>query len=128
MEFPTTIDECDLLYASGRTGNLFIYFDGRLKSKIINVSEVVGRRLSENFEKQETVPYNISLGGGSQGLLESMTLDGQDPLDRGLPIEKYFAGSFIGGVSKFRFYVDELNYCQIRNNFEIEAAQYGKTI
>ena len=128
MEFPTTLDDCELLYASGRTGNLFIYADGKLKSKLTNVPEAVGKRLAENFEKQEAVPYNISLGGGSQGLLESMTLDGQDPSDRGLPIETYFAGSFIGGVSKFRFYVDDLNYCQIRSNFILEASQYGKNV
>jgi hypothetical protein len=55
-----------------------------------------------------------------------MTLDGQYPSDSNLPIETYFAGSFIGGISKFRFYVDDLNYCQIRGNFISEAPQYGK--
>lgn len=128
MEFPNTITGCGLITASARTGTLYVYADGKLKSKLTNVSEVVGKRLAENFQKQETVPYNISLGGGSQGLLESMTLDGQDPSDSDLPIETYFAGSFVGGISKFRFYVDNLTYCQIRGNFEVEAPQYAKAI
>ena len=125
MEFPTTLKGCDLITSSGRTGNMFIYINGKLKSKLSGVTEHIGKRLVINYEKQEAVPYNISIGGGSHGLLESITLDGLDVSDRNLPIETNFAGTFIGGISKFRFYVDNLCYCAIKGNFDIEAPQYG---
>ena len=59
------------------------YVDGRLKFVVDDFKEFVSKRLNEYKDKQLGVPFNISLGGGSQGLLESMTFDGQDPDDLG---------------------------------------------
>jgi len=70
------------------------------------------------------VPFNISLGGGSQGLLESQTFGGMDMSDRGLPIEKNFAGTFLGGISQFKFNICDLSFCQIQNNYAAQAGRY----
>jgi len=54
-----------------------------------------------------------------------MTFDGQDPSDIGLEIEENFAGTFIGGISQFRFYICDLNWCDLKFNCEIEDERYN---
>ena len=100
-----------------RLGRLAIYVNGKLKLWVDDFLEIVPRRLDEDKNKQVGVPYNISLGGGSQGLLESMTFDGQDPDDLGLNIEQNFAGTFIGSISQFKFYSCDLSWVEIENNY-----------
>ena len=65
------------------------------------------------------------MGGGSQGLIDSQTFDGLDQADRGLPIEENFAGTFIGGISQFKFNICDLNYAQIKYNYVNGAPRYG---
>lgn len=120
----TTYDECQLQEKGPRKGTLYLYVDCRLKLVVRDFDEFIARGLNEHKDKQLGVPYNISLGGGSQGLRESMTFDGPDPDDRDLPIEKYFAGTFIGGISQFRLYQCPLSYCQIKNNCDQENDRY----
>tara|TARA_R110000772_G_scaffold17946_1_gene49839 strand:+ start:74105 stop:75856 length:1752 start_codon:yes stop_codon:yes gene_type:complete len=117
-------DECDLANKDPRTGRLMFYVNSKLKFVAEDVDELVFKRLNEYKDKQLGVPYNYSLGGGSQGLLESMTFDGQDPDDLGLAIETNFAGTFIGGISQFRFYICDLNWCDITNNYMVEMDRY----
>jgi hypothetical protein len=119
-------DECQLKYGKKRKGRLMFYVNSKLKFVAEDVDEFVARRLNEYKDKQLGVPFNYSLGGGSQGLLESMTFDGQDPEDLGLIIEQNFAGTFYGDISQFRFYICDLNWCDITNNYEVEKARYGK--
>lgn len=107
-------DECDLKYGEPRNGRLMFYVNCRLKLIAENFPEFIAKRLNEYKEKQLGVPFNISLGGGSQGLLESMTFDGQDPDDLGLNIEKYFAGSFYGSISQFKIYNCDINWCALK--------------
>ena len=109
--------ECDLLYGEQRKGDLMIYVNGKLKLKAPNFPEFIARRLNTHKEKQQSVPFNMSLGGGTQGLIESVTLDGHDNNDRRLEIEQFFAGTFIGGISKFRFYEEDLGWCGIKHNY-----------
>lgn len=124
----TRYDRCKLQEREARNGKLYFYINARLKLVVNNVEEIIPKRLKEHHQKQEGVPYNISLGGGTQGLLESMTFDGQDPDDLGLLLEKYFAGTFIGGVSRFRIYQEPLNWCEIKGIFETEATEFGLSI
>ena len=70
------------------------------------------------------VPFNFSLGGGSLGLIESQTFDGLDPNDRNLPIQENFAGTFIGGISQYKFNICELTYGDIQNNYLSGSARY----
>jgi hypothetical protein len=119
-------DDCELQYGSARKGRLMFYVDCKLKFVAEEVDEFIAKRLNEHKDKQLGVPFNISLGGGSQGLLESMTFDGQDPEDLGLHIEKNFAGTFIGDISQFRLHICDLSWCALKNNCEVERERYGK--
>jgi len=112
-----TYDDCELGYKPQRMGKLMFYVNSKLKLTVHNFKEIILKHLIENYTKQEGVPFNYSLGGGTQGLIESMTFDGKDPSDINLIIEENFAGTFIGGISKFRFYIDDLGWCGIKNNY-----------
>ena len=101
------------------------YIDAKLKYVVNDFPEFMAKRLDEYKAKQVGVPFNFSLGGGSQGLIDSQTFDGLDQADRGLPIEENFAGSFIGGISQFKFNICDLNYSQILYNYISDAARYG---
>jgi len=118
-------DECQLKTSKPRKGKLMFYINGRLKFIVEEFDEFVARRLHEYKDKQVGVPFNFSLGGGSQGLVESQTFDGLDVADRGLPIETNFAGSFIGGISQFKFNICDLAFCDIQHNYAIDASRYG---
>ena len=116
--------DCDLKTAKPRKGRLSFYINGKLKYFIDEFDEFIARRLIEYKDKQLGVPFNFSLGGGSQGLLESQTFDGLDPNDRDLPIQENFAGTFIGGISQFKFNLCELTYDDIQNNYLSGSARY----
>lgn len=62
------------------------------------------KELDELSSKQEGIPYNISIGGGTQGLCDTITLDYMSLPTAILPLEKEFAGSFIGFLKTFKFY------------------------
>jgi len=117
-------NECELKIKGPRLGRLMFYIGGNLKYVVDDFDEIIFRRLNEYKDKQLGVPFNYSLGGGSQGLLETMTFDGQDSEDLGLNIEKYFAGTFIGSISQFKFYNCDLNWCDIKNNYKSEFYRY----
>ena len=118
-------DDCKLKVAKQRKGKLMFYVNARLKYVVNDFPEFIAKRLNEYKSKQVGVPFNFSLGGGTQGLIDSQTFDGLDMADRELPIEKNFAGSFIGGISQFKFNICDLNYSQIQYNFNTEANRYG---
>ena len=86
------------------------YTAQQMKFRMIDTGD---KRLEDYKEKQIGVPFNMSLGGGSQGLLESMTFDGQDASDLGLAIEQNFAGSFIGSISQFKIYDSNISWCAL---------------
>ena len=108
-----------------RKGKLMFYVDCKLKAVFKDVDEFIGRRLDEYKGKQIGIPFNISLGGGSQGLIESMTFDGQDSEDLGLLIEKNFAGTFIGQISQFKFNICDMNWCDISVGCLNQCNRYG---
>lgn len=117
-------DECDKLKGKKRIGKLMFYVNGKLKFTVNNFPEFIARRLDEYKAKQIGVPFNFSLGGGSQGLIESQTFDGLDILDRNLPIEENFGGTFIGRISQFKFNICDLTYSQIQDNYLIDKERY----
>ena len=117
-------DDCDLQIKGPRKGKLMFYVNGKLKHVVNDFNEFIARSLNDYAEKQVGVPYNISLGGGSQGLLETQTFDGRDPDDLGLLIESNFAGSFLGGISQFKFYICDLYFTDIQNIYNQEKNRY----
>lgn len=118
------LDGCELENAKQRTGKLLFYVNSKLKYVVNDFPEHMAKRLDEYKGKQVGVPFNFSLGGGSQGLIESQTFDGLDMEDRGLPIEENFGGSFIGGISQFKFNICPLTFENIRNNYLNDKTRY----
>jgi len=120
------LDEIDF-----RMGTLTFYVNGRPALIVNDFEEVIPRELNTDYTKQIGVPFNISLGGGAIGLYESLTYSGStgttttDVLDENLLIEQYFAGSFDGGLSQFRYYVKPLTADEIYHNFMIDKSRYN---
>jgi hypothetical protein len=77
------------------------------------------RELNDIYQKQEMVPYNISLGGGTLGLSESKLVFGDKIYELEDPeyISKYFNKRFYGELKTFKFYNGPLDINNIRNNY-----------
>jgi len=110
-------DDCDLKIVKRRKGRLLFYVDAKLKFVVDEFDEFIARRLNEYKDKQLGVPFNFSLGGGTQGLFETVTFDGIDFNDINLPLQENFAGTFIGGIQSFKFSTCRLPYEDIVANF-----------
>jgi hypothetical protein len=121
------LTDCELTTKPQRIGKLMFYVNSKLKFVVDNFPEFIAKRLDEHYLKQVGVPFNFSLGGGSQGLIDSQTFDGLDMADRGLPIETNFAGTFIGSLSQFKFNICDLSYEKIKYNFDLDKNKYGLT-
>lgn len=126
-----------------RDGRLKIYINGKIFHTIENFEELIPRALDTDKEKQVGVPFNISWGGGTQGLRENLTFSSttlpfgpyiQDPecfptnvltgttfngLKTNILIEQNFAGTFEGGISQFRMYTTPLSAPEVKHNFNI---------
>lgn len=115
------VNECSIPSA-GRKMKLYIYVNGYLKmvSKELPVFDF--HELDDTFDKQEGVPFNISLGGGTQGLRESINFKYWEKFPYLLPLEKHFAGTFVGDIRSFKFYTCVMDYAHIKNNsiFELK--------
>ena len=100
------------------TMQIMIYVNGKLVlvSKELPIFNL--KLLDDLEEKQEGVPFNISLGGGTQGLAEVVYLNYLRLPEYVLPLEKEFGGSFIGWIKSFKFYTCPLNYYEIRQNYK----------
>jgi hypothetical protein len=135
-----------------RLGTLKFYVNGKLFMIVENFEEIIPRLLNTPKEKQIGVGYNISVGGGTQGLHDNLTFSGgcpstiegivyqQDPecltthdldntiysgLTTQIKLEEYFGGSMIGDISAFRMYTEPLNAAQIKHNFRILKDKYN---
>lgn len=124
-----------------RKGLLKLYVNGYLFMIITDFEEIIPRELNTQKEKQLGVPFNISWGGGTQGLRESLMFSGcsstygpyiQDPelmpnetlsgtslsgLTTDIIMEPNFGGTFMGGISQFRMYAEPLSTPQLQHNF-----------
>jgi hypothetical protein len=123
---------------SFRTGALTIFVNGRPVLTDTEFEEIIPRRLNTEKQKQVAVPFNISWGGGTQGLIDNQTFSAdtsgntitcppyvQDPNDLGLLIEKNFAGTYIGGISQLRYYIKPLGFDEIFHNFLVNKDRYN---
>lgn len=131
-----------LLEKELRLGELKIFVNGMLFFVIPDFEEIIPRGLNTIKERQIGVPFNLSIGGGTQGLHENLVFSGlpvsetnkyiQDPelfsedilsgttlsgLTTNILLERYFAGSFDGGLSQFRFYTKPLTVPEVQHNF-----------
>lgn len=106
-----------LLMNKNKKFNLFFYINGKLSFVSKTLNNLFLKELNDRPEKQEGVSYNISIGGGSQGLCDMIGFNNNYNTQYLLPIEKYFAGSLIGDIYKFRIYYGKTDYSKILNNY-----------
>ena len=99
-----------------RKMKLYIYVNGNLVLISKELTEFNFRALDDVNEKQETVPYNISLGGGTQGLADAIWLRYYKKSNYVLPLERDFGGSFLGDIKSFKFYNCFLDYKTLNTN------------
>lgn len=112
-----SLDDCGIPFGE-RKMKIFIYVNGYLRLISQELPEFNFRELNDIPEKQEMVPYNISLGGGTLGLSESklrigdkiINLKGYDYLSNA------FNKRFFGEMKTFKFYNGPLSISDIRNN------------
>jgi hypothetical protein len=125
--FENVIPDCEwatvmvrMMFVMGKM-KLMFYVNGKLVYISQDLPPIELRALHELYEKQEGIPYNISLGGGTQGLAETIQPNYMLNPTRVYPIEKNFAGSFIGYISNFRIYNCFMEQLLIENNFKYEV-------
>ena len=103
-------------YDRNKKMRIYIYVNGFLVFVSKNINMFNFRHLNkDDSSKQETVPYNISLGGGTLGLLETILPDYYAISNYILPIERDFCGTFIGDIKSFKMYGGFINYSTIKN-------------
>lgn len=97
---------------------IMIYVNGKLVLVSKELPIFNFKMLNDLEEKQEGVPFNLSIGGGTQGLSEVVYLNYMKLPEYVLPLEKEFGGSFIGWIKSFKFYNCQLNYQEIVRNYD----------
>jgi hypothetical protein len=124
--FENVVPDCEwttinvrLQFFMGKMKIMF-YVAGKLVYISQDLPQLNLRKLDELYDKQEGIPYNISVGGGTQGLAETVQPNYMLNPTRTYPIEKNFAGSFIGYISSFRVYNCMMEQLAIENNFKWE--------
>ena len=105
---------------SGQQIKFQIYVNNKIVLISKSLPKIKLRELNDLQSKQEGVPFNISLGGGTQGLCDVINMDYNNLPDTILPIEKNFAGSFIGYIKSFKIYNCIFNYDILSKNIKTE--------
>lgn len=100
---------------------IHLYVDGKLKLISKELPMLNLKALNDLSSRQEGVPFNISLGGGTQGLCDVVYTDYLVVPKDILPLEKEFGGSFEGYISKFRFYTCPIDFPMIFINATVDA-------
>jgi len=133
--FENVIPDCEwvtinvrMSFLGGDKMKLMFYVNGKLRYVSKELPRIELRELHELYEKQEGVPYNISIGGGTQGLAETIQYNYMLNPTRVYPLEKYFAGTFIGYMRSFKMYNCFMEQMTIENNFINENNNYEQEI
>jgi hypothetical protein len=132
-----------------RKGKLKLYVNGKHFHTFDDFEEIIPRGLFGHKETQVGVPFNISWGGGTQGLHENLIFSAlpettnyyiQDPelfppnilsgtslsaLTTNILIEQNFAGTFDGAISTFGMYAKPLSVPEIQHNARILKDKYN---
>ena len=103
---------------------IIIYVNGSLVLVSKDLPMLNLKQLNDLDSKQQGVPFNISIGGGTQGLAEVVYLNYQTPTEYTLPLEKEFGGSFVGWLKSFRFYTCPLTFEEIVKNYQFEKQNF----
>lgn len=105
---------------------MLFYVNGKLVMVTKELPTFNFRELNDTPDKQEGVPFNISLGGGTQGLCDVIYYDNRKTPDKVLPLEKEFGGSFIGYFKSFKMYDCNINFTEIRQNYAYEKVNMSE--
>ena len=114
-------NECELEYFKYKNGTLTINVNGINVYRNHNVSEVIPHKLDTDKRLQEGVPFNLSFGGGTQGLHDQIGLSSNN----NSIIEKFFGGSFDGGVNFIEMYSVPLYITEIRDIIKNKLSSYN---
>lgn len=107
-------DKCNPIVGK-RMMKISFYVNGKLVLVSKSLPEFRFRRLKDVSQKQESVPFNISIGGGTQGLIDGVWISDMILPDTRFPLMKYFGGSFVGDLKSFRFYESFRDYPTINS-------------
>ena len=124
--FENVIPDCEWVTVTVRMSftfgkmKLMFYVNCKLVYITQDLPMIDLKALNDLYEKQEGVPYNISLGGGTQGLAETIQRNYMLNPTRVYPLEKAFAGSFIGYISTFKIYNCFMEHMIICHNSKYE--------
>lgn len=108
--------QCAKIISNYEKMRITIYVNGKLRLISKELPMLNLRKLDDVYSKQEGVPFNMSLGGGTQGLCDVIYLNYRELPKYVLPIEKEFAGTFIGYIKTLRIHDCALSLSQIRQN------------
>lgn len=100
---------------------IYIYVNGKLKLKSDNLPMLNLKALNDLSDKQQCVPFSLSVGGGTQGLCDVININYRELPKYMLPLEKEFCGSFVGYIEHFRFYSCPLKFTEIVANYEYDV-------
>ena len=103
--------QCD---TQKRKMRIMFYVNGFLVFISKEIDALSFKNIDEVSQKQEAVPYNISLGGGSLGLLETILPNYYAISNYILPIERDFCGTFMGDIKSFKMYGGFIKYNTIQ--------------
>lgn len=107
-------------------GTLRIYVNGMSVLCVYPFYDLMLRALEGvDKEKQIGVPYTISIGGGTQGLYDTFTVNGPDVEDRRLLLERWFNGSFTGTIAYANFRSCPIDVDFIRKNINKYSQTYN---
>lgn len=115
--------ECQLEYLTYNNGTLSICINGFKVYENNHVVEPIPHKLDTDYRLQEAVPYNLSFGGGTQGLYDSIFVDTGTTKD-GI-IQKFFSGTFEGGVTSFEMYSVPLYITETRTIMQNNLQSYN---
>ena len=132
IDFTTTEieDECPI---NPMNGSLSIFVNGIEYLKKTDFIQPAFNAFPIDKSKQIGVPYNLSWGGGSPGLKNSLNFNGVDdeipyennPVNDNLMIQKYFDGYFKGGFNKLRIYNKFFTTLDVKTNYLFESEYYN---
>jgi hypothetical protein len=114
MIFDRPLIECN----KQRKFKLYFYVNDKLEFISKELNELMFRPLTCDKTKQETVPYNISIGGGTLGLSQTIYPGYSNNFALYKDIENQFCGTFIGGIRKFGIYYCQMDYEKIFNDYK----------
>jgi hypothetical protein len=118
-----------------REGDLKIFINGKLFFEKECTEEFFWlKELNTLPDRQIGLPYTINFGGGSFGLKHSYMLSYSAETDNILInknlnsiIKNNFDGSFYGGIQKLRLYNKDLDFTEVKKNYNYFSSKYGFT-